>query len=234
MVGWIKRQCRDIKGDAKWDAAKWLFALGWPTVLTLLATLVALFKGLNIATRVYILIPVVSFFVQAVIALVFRARRRSQINIKVTMDDGHSAYAGLTVTNLGEAHLFRAEGQIVASNRPPNYPKGMFRLGWSNHAKPSVDIPQYASERILLASFKDVTETHSLLEMSIWTIVGEESQAQWWARWLVKEDEDLPFFQLRVVVIAEGTRKPWEKNFLITPKSRLGPLSVKLAEESTV
>ena len=166
------------------------------------------------------------------IILVKLRNRTPQINIEVTMDDGYSAYHGLTITNKGDERLFIAEGQIVDSNRAPNYPKGMFRLGWGNGTQSSVKIPQFGSAQILLASFKDVTASHSLWEMSIWKMVDNSNQVLWWARWAVGEKEDLSYFTLKVTVIAEGARKPWMRYFRVTPKTQLGPLTVSLMEEA--
>ena len=231
MGNWFTSQWRDIKGNAKWDVAKWAVILGWPTMLTLIATTVAVFKGLSIATRVYILVPVISFLIQALIAIFYYARKRSQLNIEVTMDDGFSAFQSLTVTNLSEERLFTAECQIEASNRPPNYPKGMYRLGWGYDGKqPNSKIPQYASDQILLANFKGVDDSLSLLELGICKLAGQSTQMQWWARWNAEDSEDLPYFQLKVTVIAEGTRKPWVRHFLLTPETRLGPLSLNDVE----
>lgn len=126
--------------------------------------------------------------------------------------------------------------QIVGSNRPATYPKGLFRMGWVNGRTSQVSIPQHASDRIVLASFEDEYGDHppegppTVFEMHIWRLVEVQRQSQWWLRWLVEDKEELPYLELKVAVIAEGTRKPWIRYFMLTPKSRLGPLSLSLVE----
>ena len=201
-------------------------------MLTLLATLVAVFKGLNIATRVYILVPVVAFLVQAVIALIYRARQRSKINIEVTTDDGFSQEQYFTVTNHGEDRLFTAECQIEGSNRPESYPKGAFRLGWGDGTRANTEITQHTSARALLASIQDVIP-HDLLEMKVWKVVEGRSLIQWRARWNAEGNEALPYLNVRLTVVAGGTKKPWVKCFVLMPMTPLGPLSLKSIEVST-
>jgi hypothetical protein len=228
MGGWFKRRWKSIEGRVLWG----ILALGGSYMLTFLP--LAAFKTLasqSVTNRGIWLWSLVSPCLMGIFLFIYRDRT-PKINIEVTMDDGHSAFAGLTVINLGAEHLFRAEAQIIGSNRPPNYPKGMFRLGWGDGTQPHVNIPRDASDRVHLGSFEDITKAHSLLEMQVWSLVSGESRKQWYARWLVEDKEALPYFHVRVVVIAEGTQKPWEKTFLLTPETRLGPLSLSPIEES--
>jgi hypothetical protein len=197
--------------------------------VTTLAAISFWFSHLSIPSRLLIMVPLTGWFIQGVVGLIKRARLRSRINITFTTDDGFSHQQCITITNHGDERLFTAECQIESSNRPDNYPKGMFRLGWGDGTQPNATIPRYASERILIANFHDVTVAHSLLEMSIWKVVGGVSMVQWWARWEVKKDT-LPYFKLRVAIIAHGTREPWVRLFILTPKAPLGPLSLTTTE----
>jgi len=233
MLDWFKTALADIKPRARWDFIKVCIVLLWPLMLTLAATIISKFMGFPVAAKIYILVPVVSFLFQSLIGLFLYIARGSRIDISVSMDDGWSAYQGITVTNNGRQNLFRAEGQIVGSNGPANYPKGTFRLGWGNGTQPDVTIPQHASDQILVGGFEDVTNAHSLFDLRVFKLVNNESQIRWNVRWLAEDKDELPWFQLKVSVIAEGTRTPWVRTFLLIPKTRLGPLCLSAVEETT-
>jgi hypothetical protein len=59
------------------------------------------------------------------------------IDVDYTHNGGWAKYQAITFTNNGEGKNFTADIQIVNSNRPPNHPKGKFRLGWSDGTKAS-------------------------------------------------------------------------------------------------
>jgi hypothetical protein len=232
MSGWVKTQWSDIKGNAKWDALKWTVSVirdWWVPLLTTLAAISFWFSHLAVPSRLFIMVPLTCWFVQGIVRIVSMARAHSQMNITFTADDGFSHQQCITVTNHGDERSFTAECRIESSNRPNNYPRGLFKLGWGDGTQLNAMIPRYASERILIANFRDVTASHSLLEMSILKVISGESQVQWWARWQVERDI-LPYFKLRVAVIAHGAKEPWVRHFLLTPKSPLGPLSLTTVE----
>jgi hypothetical protein len=139
MVRWFKTLWSDIKGNAKWDALKWAVVLireWWVPVVTTGVAAYLWFTRLSVPTRVLILTPVLGWFIQGIATALRRAKERSRINVEITMDDGYSYQQCLTIINRGDDDKFIAECEIESSNRPPNHPKGRFRLGWGMEPSP--------------------------------------------------------------------------------------------------
>jgi hypothetical protein len=229
----------DSKGKRLWQAVKDINAfrwiLGWPLLgkvgalmIPILAAGFGFYKELPLGWIIALPFLVVLAAILLVLAgyNLWEKRSSFQIHIDVSPTAGFNPQQFLVVTNNGKETTFTAECQIQAFNAQSQFPTGKFHLGWGDGNKRSVRIARDASERLLIASFRDEIP-HVRWEMTLWQVVENSSRGQHWAWWDAEGDDLIPSYLLSVFVIADGTKKPWKSNFVLKPQSNLGPLTME-------
>jgi hypothetical protein len=230
----------DDRKTKVWEAVKvvnafrWIF--NWPVLAKVVGLMLPLisagwffYKGLS--WPVVILLPLVIVMVALVIVLIGyvlwdKAKTPPYvINVDYTHNDGWAKYHAITFTNNGESKSFTADVQILRSNRPPNHPKGRFRLGWEDGTKSSVQIDKHLSARLLIADFEE-SIPNDMWTLNLKSLSEGRSCNLWYAKWL-HGDPILPSFDVRVTLMAEGAEYPWTRCFSVSPESSVGPILLK-------
>jgi hypothetical protein len=227
-MDWLKEQIRDIKGNAKWDAVKWVGGIikdCWIPMLTTIAAVCLWFTHLSVPTKILVLTPILAWLVQTVAWLVRVASLSPSVNIRVHPTSGPATTIFLKVTNLDKSTTFSAFGEIVGHpNGVNDFRRGEFQFGWDDGKLERRLIHRDETASVVIASFEEVGKY--LNELKVWEVVGPECVPWESFRWNVYPQEILPAFEMRVRIVGENTHSPKTFSFTVRPKEFMGPLEL--------
>jgi hypothetical protein len=215
-----------VRGNFKYDIARYLVLGGGASLFTLLVVFARKLAHRPPNALEWWLVPVVGVVAMVVLAFFLsRNQRLMKVSLQATSGPNHQVL--LNVHNLGMDGRFTAFGEITGHpNGVNDYKKGQFRLNWRNHHTNSKKINRHDMEQIIIGTFEKSDHIESLKEAIVWETVENRREKHSSFRWHSNKDELLPSFNLRVTIVAEGTREPLSKDFKFGLCSHNGPLEL--------
>jgi len=236
MWKWFADLWTDVKGNVKYAVLYWLLIGGGFS--SVLAVVYGLWKTLahRPATTLDLFIaPILPLTVTGVCGLLLAIReRKPTLNIEFSQHSDNDESAYLEVKNQGETINISARVEIVGLSTGRGFKTRPFEGQWKNE-NTSVDFynqqPEFVAGEVQIEPNKSrllgIASIASMVGMPIqeMAIVGINDEGIGWES-NPKQSQELPYFIVRVTLVAKGYPKTKEVTYRVGPKTSHGPFQM--------
>ena len=114
---------------------------------------------------------------------------------------------------------------VALRNSPNELYRRTFDLKWEHTFDRSVSIGREDSWNLVVATMRN-DHKNGLATMEILGLSGKGTKPFEWSRWNMDSKEQLPEYDLEIIVLSGGTKEPISAWFTLRPRAWYGPLEM--------